>query len=114
MTWYAKEQIWTFNLCWVYIYGIRRLVFFATYNVFSFYAIMVYGLSYILCILFYDIYTITQLHIHLYTHIGVGKTELAKALAELLFQDPSSSLLRIDMSEYMERFSVCLYVYKRQ
>ncbi|KAJ1410127.1 P-loop containing nucleoside triphosphate hydrolase protein, partial [Ochromonadaceae sp. CCMP2298] len=37
---------------------------------------------------------------------GVGKTELAKALAELLFQDPQSSLLRIDMSEYMERFSV--------
>lgn len=36
---------------------------------------------------------------------GVGKTELAKALAELLFDD-ESSLVRIDMSEYMEKFSV--------
>jgi ATP-dependent Clp protease ATP-binding subunit ClpB len=38
----------------------------------------------------------------------VGKTELAKAVASLLFKDhPSqSSMLRIDMSEYMERFSV--------
>jgi len=36
---------------------------------------------------------------------GVGKTELAKALAEMLFND-ENALLRIDMSEYMEKFSV--------
>ncbi len=36
---------------------------------------------------------------------GVGKTELAKALAEALFDD-EKSLVRIDMSEYMEKFSV--------
>ncbi len=36
---------------------------------------------------------------------GVGKTELARALAEFLFDD-ESSLVRIDMSEYMEKFSV--------
>ena len=36
---------------------------------------------------------------------GVGKTELAKALAEFLFDD-ERSLVRIDMSEYMEKFSV--------
>ena len=36
---------------------------------------------------------------------GVGKTELAKALAEMLFDD-ERSLVRIDMSEYMEKFSV--------
>jgi ATP-dependent Clp protease ATP-binding subunit ClpC len=36
---------------------------------------------------------------------GVGKTELARALAEVLFES-SDSLLRIDMSEYMEKFSV--------
>ncbi len=36
---------------------------------------------------------------------GVGKTELAKALAEILFND-ENALLRIDMSEYMEKFSV--------
>ncbi len=36
---------------------------------------------------------------------GVGKTELAKALAEFLFND-ESSLIKIDMSEYMERFNV--------
>lgn len=36
---------------------------------------------------------------------GVGKTELAKVLAELLFDD-ERSLIRIDMSEYMEKFSV--------
>ena len=35
----------------------------------------------------------------------LGKTELAKALSTLLFQDPSA-MFRIDMSEYMERFSV--------
>ena len=36
---------------------------------------------------------------------GVGKTELAKALAEALFDD-EKNLIRIDMSEYMEKFSV--------
>ena len=36
---------------------------------------------------------------------GVGKTELAKALAEALFDD-ESNIIRIDMSEYMEKFSV--------
>ncbi|HYE78346.1 MAG TPA: ATP-dependent Clp protease ATP-binding subunit, partial [bacterium] len=35
---------------------------------------------------------------------GVGKTELAKALAEFLFGD-ESALIRFDMSEYMEKFS---------
>src|SRR4030095_3549043 len=35
---------------------------------------------------------------------GVGKTELAKALAEFLFDD-EHNLIRIDMSEYMEKFS---------
>ena len=47
---------------------------------------------------------------------GVGKTELAKALAESLFDD-EHNLVRIDMTEYMEKFSVSrligapLYVY---
>ena len=36
---------------------------------------------------------------------GVGKTELAKALAENLFDD-EKNIVRIDMSEYMEKFSV--------
>ncbi|MBU1298394.1 MAG: ATP-dependent chaperone ClpB [Bacteroidetes bacterium] len=36
---------------------------------------------------------------------GVGKTELARALAEVLFND-ENALVRIDMSEYMEKFSV--------
>jgi ATP-dependent Clp protease ATP-binding subunit ClpC len=36
---------------------------------------------------------------------GVGKTELARALAKFLFAD-ESALLRVDMSEYMEKFSV--------
>ena len=36
---------------------------------------------------------------------GVGKTELAKALAEALFDD-EKNLIRIDMTEYMEKFSV--------
>jgi ATP-dependent Clp protease ATP-binding subunit ClpC len=36
---------------------------------------------------------------------GVGKTELARTLAEFLFEDPDS-LIRIDMSEYMEKFAV--------
>jgi ATP-dependent Clp protease ATP-binding subunit ClpC len=35
---------------------------------------------------------------------GVGKTELARTLAEFLFDDPDA-LIRIDMSEYMERFA---------
>ncbi|MBQ6399502.1 MAG: AAA family ATPase, partial [Clostridia bacterium] len=37
--------------------------------------------------------------------IGVGKTELAKALAQALFDD-EKNMVRIDMSEYMEKFSV--------
>ncbi|MBO7600217.1 MAG: AAA family ATPase, partial [Lachnospiraceae bacterium] len=36
---------------------------------------------------------------------GVGKTELSKALAEALFDD-EANMVRIDMSEYMEKFSV--------
>jgi ATP-dependent Clp protease ATP-binding subunit ClpC len=36
---------------------------------------------------------------------GVGKTELAKALAEFMFND-ESALVKLDMSEYMERFNV--------
>jgi ATP-dependent Clp protease ATP-binding subunit ClpC len=36
---------------------------------------------------------------------GVGKTELARALAKFLFAD-ESALIRVDMSEYMEKFSV--------
>ena len=36
---------------------------------------------------------------------GVGKTEMARALAEFLFDD-EQAIIRIDMSEYMERFSV--------
>lgn len=36
---------------------------------------------------------------------GVGKTEMARALAEFLFED-ENTLIRIDMSEYMEKFSV--------
>jgi len=36
---------------------------------------------------------------------GVGKTELARALAEFLFAD-REALIRLDMSEYMEKFSV--------
>ncbi|TME84771.1 MAG: ATP-dependent chaperone ClpB [Chloroflexi bacterium] len=36
---------------------------------------------------------------------GVGKTELARALAEFLFDD-DQAMVRIDMSEYMEKFSV--------
>ncbi|MDQ7823744.1 MAG: ATP-dependent Clp protease ATP-binding subunit [Candidatus Eremiobacteraeota bacterium] len=36
---------------------------------------------------------------------GIGKTELAKALAEFIFDD-EDSLVRIDMSEYMEKFAV--------
>ncbi|MBW7911668.1 MAG: ATP-dependent chaperone ClpB [Alphaproteobacteria bacterium] len=40
---------------------------------------------------------------------GVGKTELAKALAEFLFDD-ESAMLRIDMSEYMEKHAVARMV----
>jgi ATP-dependent Clp protease ATP-binding subunit ClpB len=40
---------------------------------------------------------------------GVGKTELAKALAELLFDD-ERALVRIDMSEYMEKHSAAMLV----
>jgi ATP-dependent Clp protease ATP-binding subunit ClpC len=40
---------------------------------------------------------------------GVGKTELAKALAKVMF-DSEDSLIRIDMSEYMEKFSVSRFV----
>ena len=36
---------------------------------------------------------------------GVGKTELARTLAEFLFGD-ENALIRVDMSEYMEKFSV--------
>ncbi len=36
---------------------------------------------------------------------GVGKTELARALAEFLFDD-EKSMIRLDMSEYMEKHSV--------
>src|SRR5678809_716348 len=36
---------------------------------------------------------------------GVGKTEVARSLAKFLFADPSA-LIRVDMSEYMEKFSV--------
>lgn len=37
---------------------------------------------------------------------GVGKTHLAKKLAEFLFDSPEKRLIRVDMSEYMEKFSV--------
>ncbi len=40
---------------------------------------------------------------------GVGKTELAKALAKVMF-DSEDALIRIDMSEYMEKFSVSRFV----
>ena len=40
---------------------------------------------------------------------GVGKTELAKSLAEFLFND-EDALVRIDMSEYMEKHSVARLV----
>ena len=36
---------------------------------------------------------------------GVGKTELARTLAEFMFED-EASLIRVDMSEYMEKFAV--------
>ena len=40
---------------------------------------------------------------------GVGKTELAKALARIMF-DSEDALIRVDMSEYMEKFSVSRFV----
>jgi len=40
---------------------------------------------------------------------GVGKTELARALAEFLFND-EKSLIRVDMSEYMERHTVSKFI----
>jgi ATP-dependent Clp protease ATP-binding subunit ClpB len=40
---------------------------------------------------------------------GVGKTELARSLAEFLFND-ENALVRIDMSEYMERHSVARFI----
>ena len=40
---------------------------------------------------------------------GVGKTELAKALAEFLFDD-ENMMTRIDMSEYQEKFSVPVWL----
>jgi ATP-dependent Clp protease ATP-binding subunit ClpC len=40
---------------------------------------------------------------------GVGKTELAKALARVMF-DSEEALIRIDMSEYMEKFTVSRFV----
>ena len=40
---------------------------------------------------------------------GVGKTELAKALAESLFDD-EKNIIRIDMTEYMEKFSVSRFI----
>lgn len=44
---------------------------------------------------------------------GVGKTELCKALAAQLF-DSEDNLIRLDMSEYMERHSVSRYeIFKR-
>lgn len=44
---------------------------------------------------------------------GVGKTELAKALAERLFDD-ENNIVRIDMSEYMEKHSVSRLIGRRQ
>jgi len=45
--------------------------------------------------------------VHLFSsaRLGVGKTETARALAEFLFDD-ENAMVRIDMSEYMEKFSV--------
>ena len=40
---------------------------------------------------------------------GVGKTELCKALAEFLF-DTEDALIRIDMSEFMEKHSVARFI----
>ena len=43
--------------------------------------------------------------LHIHGPTGVGKTELARALAEFLFDD-EQYMIRIDMSEYMEKHSV--------
>src|SRR5260221_11127101 len=40
---------------------------------------------------------------------GVGKTELARSIARFLFAD-ASALIRVDMSEYMEKFSVSRFI----
>src|SRR5947199_8531152 len=40
---------------------------------------------------------------------GVGKTELARALAKFLFAD-AQALIRVDMSEYMEKFLASAYI----
>ena len=53
------------------------------------------------------LYVYTHTH-YIYTHTsktGVGKSELAKALAQELF-DNEKHMIRIDMSEYMEQHSV--------
>ena len=44
-------------------------------------------------------------HFYFLGPTGVGKTELAKALAETLF-DSEDHIIRIDMSEYMEKHAV--------
>jgi len=44
---------------------------------------------------------------------GVGKTELARALAEFLFDD-ERAIIRLDMSEYMEKHSVSRLVGRRR
>ena len=46
---------------------------------------------------------LTKCYLELQT--GVGKTQLAKSLGEELFNS-NDSLIRLDMSEYMEKFSV--------
>ena len=46
-----------------------------------------------------------QLIVHVSGPTGVGKTELAKSLAEFMFND-DKAIIRIDMSEYMERHSI--------
>lgn len=48
---------------------------------------------------------LTKLAGYLLCSHNPGKTELAKALAEFMFDD-ANALLRVDMSEYMERFAV--------
>ncbi|MER1959468.1 MAG: AAA family ATPase, partial [Solibacillus sp.] len=52
-----------------------------------------------------DKITIEKSNILMLGPTGVGKTELAKALAQALFDD-EKNMVRIDMSEYMEKFSV--------
>lgn len=59
--------------------------------------------------LFYRLYMYTSCGVRSpYTHTVntiVGKTELSKAVTEFMFQD-AAAMTRVDMSEYMERFSV--------